>query len=143
MIILLKKPTDELMNEINQSNNIDKYLKDNSEYMLDRGLSDILESIIDKKGLKKSLVIKKAEISEVYGYQIFSGVKKPLRDKLLSICIAMELTLEETQDVLKHGSFALLYPKNKRDSIIIYGINNNLSVCEINNLLYDKNEDTL
>ena len=143
MIILLKKPTDELMNEINQSNNIDKYLKDNSDYMLDRGLSDILESIIDKKGLKKSLVIKKAEISEVYGYQIFSGVKKPLRDKLLSICIAMELTLEETQDVLKHGSFALLYPKNKRDSIIIYGINNNLSVCEINNLLYDKNEDTL
>lgn len=143
MIILLKKSTDELMNEINQSNNIDKYLKDNSEYMLDRGLSDILESIIDKKGLKKSLVIKKAEISEVYGYQIFSGVKKPLRDKLLSICIAMELTLEETQDVLKHGSFALLYPKNKRDSIIIYGINNNLSVCEINNLLYDKNEDTL
>ena len=143
MIILLKKPTDELMNEINQSNNIDKYLKDNSDYMLDRGLSEILESIIDKKGLKKSLVIKKAEISEVYGYQIFSGVKKPLRDKLLSICIAMELTLEETQDVLKHGSFALLYPKNKRDSIIIYGINNNLSVCEINNLLYDKNEDTL
>lgn len=140
---MLKKSTDELMNEINQSNNIDKYLKDNSEYMLDRGLSDILESIIDKKGLKKSLVIKKAEISEVYGYQIFSGVKKPLRDKLLSICIAMELTLEETQDVLKHGSFALLYPKNKRDSIIIYGINNNLSVCEINNLLYDKNEDTL
>ena len=114
---MLKKSTDELMNEINQSNNIDKYLKDNSEYMLDRGLSDILESIIDKKGLKKSLVIKKAEISEVYGYQIFSGVKKPLRDKLLSICIAMELTLEETQDVLKHGSFALLYPKNKRDSI--------------------------
>lgn len=143
MIILLKKPTDELMNEINQSNNIDKYLKDNSDYMLDRGLSDILESIIDKKGLKKSLVIKKAEISEVYGYQIFSGVKKPLRDKLLSICIAMELNLDETQDVLKHGSFALLYPKNKRDSIIIYGINNNLSVCEINNLLYDKNEDTL
>lgn len=143
MIILLKKPTDELMNEINQSNNIDKYLKDNSDYMLDRGLSDILESIIDKKGLKKSLVIKKAEISEVYGYQIFSGVKKPLRDKLLSICIAMELNLDETQEVLKYGSFALLYPKNKRDSIIIYGINNKLSVCEINNLLYDKNEDTL
>lgn len=143
MIILLKKPTDELMNEINQSNNIDKYLKDNSDYMLDRGLSEILESIIDKKGLKKSLVIKKAEISEVYGYQIFSGVKKPLRDKLLSICIAMELTLEETQDVLKHGSFALLYPKNKRDSIIIFGIDNKMSVCEINNLLYDKNEDTL
>ncbi|MEE1002139.1 MAG: XRE family transcriptional regulator [Acutalibacteraceae bacterium] len=140
---MLKKPTDELMNEINQSNNIDKYLKDNSDYMLDRGLSEILESIIDKKGLKKSLVIKKAEISEVYGYQIFSGVKKPLRDKLLSICIAMELTLEETQDVLKHGSFALLYPKNKRDSIIIFGIDNKMSVCEINNLLYDKNEDTL
>lgn len=143
MIILLKKPTDELMSEINQSNNIDKYLKDNSDYMVDCGLSDILESIIDKKGLKKSLVIKKAEISEVYGYQIFSGVKKPLRDKLLSICIAMELNLDETQEVLKYGSFALLYPKNKRDSIIIYGINNKLSVCEINNLLYDKNEDTL
>lgn len=143
MIILLKKPTDDLMNEINQSNSIDKYLKDNSDYMVDKELSQILEDLLEKKDMKKSLIIKKAEISEVYGYQIFSGVKRPLRDKLLSICIAMELNLEETQEVLKHGSFALLYPKNKRDSIIIFGIDNKMSVCEINNLLYDKNEDTL
>ena len=77
------------------------------------------------------------------GYQIFSGVRNPSRDSLISICIAMELSINETQEILKVASFAELYPKSKRDSIIINGISNQKSVAQINEILYDNREATL
>ncbi len=55
----------------------------------------------------------------------------------------MELNVEETQALLKIGGFAMLYPKNKRDAIIIDGVNSSLSVAQINENLYDNGENTL
>lgn len=140
MIILIKKPTDELLNSLNNTDNIDTFFKENNEFMIDKRLQEYLNTLVTKKSLKKSEILKNAEINDIYGYQIFSGVRKPSRDKLVCICIGMKLSLEETQSVLKLGGFAPLYPKNKRDCIIIFGIKNNQSVCEINNILYEKSE---
>lgn len=141
MINLIKKPTNDLMNELGKSNNIDSYLNENKDYLIDKSISQILTDVLKEKNLKKFDVIQKSEISEVYGYQLFSGTKtNPSRDKILCICIAMELSIEEIQNLLKLTGFAPLYPKSKRDSIIIFGINSSLSVCEINNSLYEQGE---
>ncbi len=138
---MIKKPTNDLMNELGNSKSIKSYLNENKDYLIDKNIAQILTDVLDQKNLKKSDVIQKAEISEVYGYQLFSGVKtNPSRDKILCICIAMGLTLEEIQNLLKLTGFAPLYPKSKRDSIIIFGINSSMSVFEINNSLYDQNE---
>lgn len=137
------KSTDELMNELIKTNNISEYLKANSKHMIVEELSVYLLNILENKGLVKSAVIKKTEISEVMGYQILSGVRKPSRDSLICICRAMELNIEETQEILKIGGFAALYPKFKREAIIISGIGANLSVAKINENLYDNNETTL
>ena len=77
------------------------------------------------------------------GYQIFSGTRNPSRDSLLCILIAMELDIEQTQEILKIAEFAPLFPKLKRDAIIISGILNKNSVAQINEILYDNNEHTL
>jgi len=139
---LIKKPTNDLMNELGNSKNINSYLNENKDYLIDKNIAQILTDVLNQKNLKKSDVIQKAEISEVYGYQLFSGVKtNPSRDKILCICIAMQLTLEEIQNLLKLSGFAPLYPKSKRDSLIIFGINSSMSVFEINNSLYDQNEN--
>lgn len=138
---MIKKPTNDLMNELGNSKSIKSYLNENKDYLIDKNIAQILTDVLEQKNLKKSDVIQKAEISEVYGYQLFSGIKNnPSRDKILCICIAMELTLEEVQSILKITGFASLYPKSKRDSIIIFGINSSMSVFEINTSLYDQNE---
>ena len=118
---MLKKPTDDLMNELLKANNIKEYLK----------------------GLVKSEVIKKTEFSEVMGYQILSGTRRPSRDSLICICNAMELSLDETQSLLKIAGFSALYPKIKRDSIIILGFNEGKPVNKINEALYESGEKTL
>ncbi|MBQ8944416.1 MAG: XRE family transcriptional regulator [Clostridia bacterium] len=140
---MIKKSTDELMNELLKANNISEYLKENSQYMVSDELSTYLNNIIAKKGLVKSEVIKKTEFSEVMGYQIFSGTRLPSRDSLICICVAMDMTLDETQAILKIAGLAALYPKTKRDSIIIKGISENKTVAQINEELYNCEEKTL
>ena len=138
-----KKDTNELMNELIKSDNTDEYCSKNAQFMVNDKISIYLNNILENKGLVKSKIIKKTELSEVQCYQIFDGRRKPSRDSLLSICIAMELSLDETQQMLKTGGFAPLYPKNKRDVIIIKGIQNNLSVAQINERLYDMDLPTI
>ncbi len=137
------KSTKELMDELMKANNIGDYLKANSEHMISGELSTYLSNILKKKGLVKSAVIKKSELSEVMGYQIFSGTRNPSRDSLICICVAMALDIDEAQEILRISRFSPLYPKNKRDCIIINGIANKKSVAEINESLYDNIENTL
>lgn len=139
----MSKTTSELMNELMSASSISLYLKENAKYMIDDDLSVYLTNILKKKQLTKSSIIKKTEISEVMGYQIFSGVRRPSRDSLLCICVAMELDIEEVQPILKIAGFAELSPKIKRDSIIIKGVCAGSTVAKINEMLYDNNEATL
>lgn len=140
---MIKRPTDEMMENLLKSNNIEEYIKENREAFIDLTVSQFLSEYIKSRKLTKSHVIKNAEISEIFGFQVLSGTRNPSRNTLLSLCIAMEMTLDDVQTTLKISQFAPLYPKSKRDSIIILGITNKKNVCEINNELYDNGEETL
>lgn len=140
---MLKKPTDELMQELLRSNNIESYIKENEKYFVNLTVTEFLNEYVKVKKLVKSRVIKDAEMNEIYGYQIFAGSRNPSRDTLISLCVAMKMTLEEVQSVLKIASLSPLYPKSQRDSIIIFGISQGKSVCDINDELYNNDEQTL
>lgn len=139
----MKKSTTDLLNELNQTSHIDQYLKENGEYIIDQSLSKYLCDIIESKNLSKSDIIKKSDINEIYGYQIFSGKRTPSRNKLLCICIGADFSLEETNETLKVAGFSPLFPKIKRDSIIIFGIQNRHQIWEINESLYNHQLQTL
>ena len=67
----------------------------------------------------------------------FSEVKKcnPSRNKLLQIAFAMNLDLDSTQKLLKIANVGILYPRIKRDSIIIFALNKKLDFFECEDLL--------
>lgn len=138
-----KKSTDELLKQLNSCNNIDDYFKENSEQLIQTNIADYLYDVFKEKCLVKSQVFRKAEVDEIFGYQIFSGRKNPSRNTLIAICIGARFTLNEIQAALKIAGFATLYAKNKRDSLIIYGITHAKSVLEINEMLWGENEKTL
>ena len=140
---MIKKPTDELMDALNQSSSIEEYINNEQDYMIDSTISDYLNQLLNEKSLKKSAVIKNSELNEIYGYQIFSGKRIPSRDRLISIAFGMGSSLDEAQALLKYAGFAPLYPKQKRDSLLIWGISHQFSIYQINDLLYTGNENTL
>ena len=79
----------------------------------------------------------------IYAYQIFSGTRKPNRDKLLALGFGMELSIEEMQKMLKISEYPILYVKNKRDSIILFGLKKKASLSEVNELLYEMHENII
>ena len=111
--------------------------------MIKENLSNLLDKLLKKYNLKKSEIIRLAEMSEVYAYQIFSGLRVPERKKLLCLAIAMKLSLDEVQMLLKCAGYSTLYVKLPFDSVILYGICKKLSVVQINEILYEYSLETL
>ena len=137
------KDTTKIVEELGLCDSFKTFYDENKDYMVKEDLSALLNSLITKYNLKKSQVIRGAEMSEVYAYQIFSGLRIPERKKLLCLAIAMELSLDEVQTLLKCAGYSQLYVKLPFDSIILYGICKKLSVVEINEILYEYGLETL
>lgn len=126
--------TNELLRQI-KAQRIEEYLENNKDEFLNFNLSEYLENLISEKGLSKAEVIKRTNISRTYAYSFFDGTRKPNRDQALQLCIALALTFDETQDFLKHTGFSVLYPRNPRDSVIIFALENKKQLMEVNYLL--------
>ena len=142
--ISMKKSTDQLLEELKNFADFKDFYTENRDIVASVTLSDCLQELIEKKRLSKSDIIANSEMSEVYVYQIISGIKtNPKREKVLCIAFGMGLTLSETQEMLKKTGYAPLYAKNPFDAIVIYGLSKRLSVVEVNNLLFDYKQDTL
>ncbi len=139
----MKKSTAELLHILNKNKNIKQFLDSNTDEFISDSAADYINNLLNKKQLKKADVIKKSGINTIYAYQILSGLKQPSRDKLIQLAFGMQLNLEQTQRLLKIGGGSALYPRNKRDSIIIYSINNSKSVFDCDEMLYELGEDTL
>lgn len=139
----MEKDTSKIVEELGLFPDFQTFYAENKDYMVSGNLSALLQELIDTKGLKKSQVIKNAELAEVYGYQIFSGIRVPERKKLLCLAVGMGLNIEETQRLLKCAGYSQLYVKLPFDSILLYGLCKALSVVQINELLYEYNLETL
>ena len=139
----MQKDTTKIVEELKLCNNFKTFYNENHSSMINCTLAELLDQHIKGKNLKKSEIIKNSELSEVYAYQIFSGIRIPNRNKLLSLCIGMKINLKETQELLRCAGYPTLYVKHPFDSIIIYGICKKLSVIEINELLFNYDLETL
>lgn len=140
----MNKTTDELNNELKEADDIRRFMKTNEDELILGKISDFLNELIEKKGLKKAQVIEKANLQKTYAYEVLNGRKRnPSRDFLLRLAFAMGLDLEETQTLLKHSRMPQLYARNSRDSIIIYAINNKKSLIDCNVLLDEMKEKPL
>ncbi len=138
----MKKKTDDLINEIVESKDISQYLASNPEEFLDTSLEEYLKELLAETGLRVSHVADRSQKGD-YIYQVFRGIKNPSRDVVLSIALAMELTLEKTARLLRIARMPLLDARNRRDSIFIFAINRKLTVPETNDILYEYDEPCL
>ena len=133
----------EMTAALQRCENFKTFYEKNKQHMITEPLAQQLCDLLKAKGLKKSGVIKKAEIAEVYGYQIFSGIRQPERKKLLCLALGMDLSLEETQVILTNTGYPPLYVRRPFDSVVMFGICKKLPVAQINELLFSYNLETL
>lgn len=138
--------TDELQNQLNSARSeaaLGQYLKDTCRMDLVTEFHVYLNQCMAEKGVPINTLIQKTNISRTYMYEILNGKKHPERNKVLSLCLALSLPLDETNRALKLAGAGTLYPKIKRDSILIYCINKGMSVIDTNHCLVEFKESPL
>lgn len=131
------KSTDDLIHEIKSATDIEDYLIKNKENLLHSDLAEHLNMLLSEKGIKKADVVRRSLLDRTYVYKIFSGKKIPSRDKLLALAFGLGLSDEEANKMLRLSGNRELYARDGRDALILFALQRNMSVFEVNELLYE------
>lgn len=110
----------------------------------DTGFTEALLNLIDKTGKKDSEIYKKANISKQHFSKIRNNPNyKPTKPTAIALALALELSLDDTKDLIGRAGYALTNSSNF-DLIIRYFIEQgNYNVVEINIALYEFDQNLL
>lgn len=131
---MYEKNTEELFNNLKKDPDVEQFIANNQQEFSEP-IHIYLNKLLKEKNLTKKFLYQELNCQPAHIYHIFSGTKKPSRERLVAISRAMNLNLEETQYLLRYGGYGILYPRNPWDAVVISSIEHKLSVSDMNELL--------
>lgn len=104
---------------------------------------DTLKELMQVKKRSAAQLIVETGISKTYAYQLLRGERRPGRDVVLRISLALQLTVKETQRLLTLSGNSVLYPRLRRDAAVIFALGRRMALSETEDLLMSLAERTL
>ena len=129
--------TDELLALLFKERNLEQFLQRNESAYLTASFSDYLNAWCKKHVEVPEQVIRRANLEKSYGHQLFSGKRNPSRDTVLQLAFAMDADLPQAQEMLRSARRSPLYPRIKRDAVLIYCLHNHISLVDAQIILQD------
>ena len=130
-------PTEALWKRLMESSEISAYLTENETEFAMPAFSAFITALCRQRGEVAEHVIRRAGIERSFGHQLFSGKRKPSRDTALLLAFGFEADIDLTQTLLRLAQCPPLYPRDPRDSVIIYSLFHHHTVMQAQCLLVD------
>ena len=140
------KNTQDLERDLFRDSSIEAFVRENEDRFVEPAAGPMMERMYQarkERSVTKAELARRAGMSDVCLHQVFSGKRKPSRDRVLCFCVGLEATVEETQKLLEQASLARLYPRNRRDAIVLHGLAHGTALDAINDALFAAGEETL
>lgn len=142
----MRKSTEEIANEMDRAasfEEVKEIIRQNSigrETFGDRLLELCAEYDKTPGELLKDLTISKSQF-----YAVLNGKRRPSRVAVIKMVLTLGVNLAEADELLKLAGYKELYPKNREDAVIRFGIEHKKNIYEINEVLkeYDSKMNLL
>ena len=129
--------TDELLKLLFKERSLDDFLQRNESAYLNTTFADYLSAWCKRNQEVPEQLIRRANLEKSFGHQLFSGKRNPSRDTVIKLAFAMRADVAQTQEMLKIARKSTLYPRIKRDTVIIYCLHNRVSLVDTQIILQD------
>lgn len=133
--------TEDLLEQLLAADRPEDYL--DHERLVSQELADYLEQLRGAQDMSKADVIRESELNSTFVYDMFQGKSKPGRDNAIKLAFGLRCTLKQAQRLLRLSGMAELWPKKRRDAIIIWCIEQGKSLVSCDEELWRLGETTL
>ena len=123
--------TNTLMKRLFKAADLDTYLEGNESNLHSPDFYTLLKQACEKRNMLPAQAIERSQIERTYGHQLFNGTRRPSRDKVLQLALGLGLSVDETQRLLRAAGKSQLYPRLKRDAVILFGIQKKLPILTV------------
>ena len=129
--------THELMDFLSRSDSLAVALEFIDDSIPQITLAEHLKALLGRRNISISQLINATNLSKSFVYQLLSGSRSAGRDAVLQIAFALNLSIDETHRLLTLSGNSVLYPKVKRDAVIIFCLNKRLPLVQADELLLE------
>ena len=133
--------TEELLERLLAAATPEAYLDEG--LTIDRELPDYLRDLLGEKGLKRADVVRASGLNGTFVYDVFAGKSRLGRDNALMMALGLGCDLRQTQRLLRLDGVAELWPKDRRDAVLIWCVEHGLTREQADDELYRLGEKTL
>ncbi len=131
-----KKATQILESLLMSSDSIEDFLDQNQDDCKIPTFHHELRKHLHQAQVEANGFYRLVDLDQSFCYQLLSGKRKPSRETVMRISLALKLDMGGANGLLKAGGHQPFYARNPRDATIMHGLIKGMGVSELNEKLW-------
>jgi len=128
--------TSTLLRRLFNTKDLDRFMERNAAEMDLPIFHEYISGLTKSLGQVPEQIIRQSGIERSYGHQLFNGTRNPSRDKVIQLAFGLQLDTEGTQKLLKIAQKSPLYPRIKRDAVVLFCLSHHKDILETQSVLH-------